>query len=117
MKAIVFLHSIIERITGQQPSVATSQAAIEHHLADGRAVAAPNSPSVIPDQNKTEQHGLVTMRFAFAGENERYLKVQVQGKIYQLAKSRVTYILDGSEVVVTMSRKYAFSRKELVGLQ
>lgn len=117
MKPIVFLHGIIERITGQQPSAVTSQAAIEHHLAEECAVATPSRQDVIPDQNKTEQQCLVTMRFTFAGENERYIKVEVQGKIYQLAKSRVTYILNGSEVVVTMSSKYAASRQELVGLQ
>ena len=120
MKAIVFLHSIIERITGQQPSAATSQTETEHIAdvcANGSAVATPSRQDVIPNQNKAEQQGIEVMRFAFAGENERYIKVKVQGKTYQLAKSRVTYILNGSEVVVTMSIKYAASRKELVGLQ
>ena len=114
MKPIVFLHSIIKRITGSKASPATSQT---ENTAEECAVATLNSPDVIPSLVKVEQQGLVAMRFTFAGENERYLKVKVQGKIFQLAKSRVTYNLNGSEVVVTMTSKYAASRQELVGLQ
>ena len=120
MKLYTAILHAIKRITGQQPSAVTSQTEIEHHIAEGCAkecVATPDSASVIPNPVKVEQPGMVTMRFTFAGENERYLKVKVQGKIFQLAKSRVTYILSGIEVVVTMTSKYAASRQALVGLQ
>ena len=56
----------------------------------------------------------VTIRLTYAGEDTQYLKVKVGGKTRQIAKSRIKYHQDGVDVVVTMTRKYAASRPELV---
>lgn len=67
------------------------------------------APAEIPAKS---EH--VTIRLAYAGEDTKYLRVNVAGKAYKVAKSRIQYVRHGDDVMVTMTRKYAASRPELV---
>lgn len=66
------------------------------------------APAEIPSKS---EH--VTILLAYAGEDEKYLKVRVGSKILKIAKSRILYLQNGEEVVVTMTTRYAASRPEL----
>jgi hypothetical protein len=78
--------------------------------------AAPAASLDNPSSQVKDEHQ-VTMRLAYAGEDAKYLKVEVAGKTIKIAKSRVQFELEGDEAVVTMTKRYAASRPELAGQQ
>lgn len=118
MKLIAKILQALERFTTPQTSAAPTETEILY-VAEAcptrNDVATAVSPDKSSSQVKDEQQ--VTMHLAFAGEDVKYLKVKVAGKTYKVAKSRIQYVRHGDDVMVTMTRKYAASRPELVGQQ
>lgn len=55
----------------------------------------------------------VIAEFAFKGENEKYFFVEVDSRKFGLAKSRVTGVVVGDFITVSMTAKYAGHRPEL----
>lgn len=102
------LHALKRSTSKQSPAALHITEAV--HLAGERT-----GKNTVPIPKQSEQH--VTMRLAYASEDERYLEVRIEGKTIKIAKSRAHYILDGGEVLVTMTKKYAASRPELAGQQ
>jgi len=55
----------------------------------------------------------ITVLFPFAGSDEKYVKVAVGHRIYKIGKRMIDWVLQGDQVQVTMSEKYAATRPEL----
>lgn len=86
------------------------------HIAEACPAINDVVPAISPDKSSSQvkDEQLVTMQLAYAGEDAKYLKVITAGKTYKVAKSRIQYVRHGDDVMVTMTRKYAASRPELV---
>ncbi len=109
-----------ERVARQQASARKNKTGTEHFAeesADGWLVGTKEELDEAFGRCKPEQHpDTLTTRFAFAGEDAKYVKVLVGDRAFSIAKSRAQYQIDGDEVTVTMTRRYAASRPEL-GIQ
>lgn len=118
MKFIARMLHAFERSTSPQSPAAPTETEVQHiaevcHTRNDVAPAASTDKS--SSQVKDVQH--VTIRLIYAGEDTKYLKVVVGGKTLKIAKSRIQFVLEGDEVIVTMTKRYAASRPELVGQQ
>ena len=106
-----------ERVARQQASARTNKTGIEHFAEEsesGWLVGATEELDVAFGRVRTVQPpDTLTTRFAFAGEDDRYVKVSVDGKVFSIAKSRARYQTDGERVTLTLTRKYAHHRPEL----
>lgn len=102
-----------ERVARQQASARTNKTGIEHFAVESANGWLVGTMDEINESFGRVEDDCLTASFRFAGEDTKYVKVSVAGKVFSIAKSRAKYQVDGDEVTVTMTRRYAASRPEL----
>lgn len=108
----------VERVARQQASARTNKTGVAHYAeesTDGWLVGTKAELDEAFGRGKEVQSSeeRVTALLTFAGQDDRYVKVRVGEKVFSIAKSRAEYVVDGNEIVLTISRRYAASRPEL----